>query len=35
VQASSETQRVVVTFDPARVSPDKIKTKLLQLGYHV
>ena len=35
VQASSETQRVAVTFDPARVSPDKVKAKLEQLGYHV
>ncbi len=33
VQASHENQRVVVTFDPARVSPDKVKAKLLQLGY--
>jgi copper chaperone CopZ len=35
VQASYETQRVVVSFDPARVSPDKVKAKLQQLGYHV
>ena len=35
VQASHETQRVVVTFDPARVSPDTVKAKLEQLGYQV
>jgi len=35
VQASHETQRVVVTFDPARVSADTVKAKLLQLGYQV
>ncbi len=35
VQASHQSQRVVVTFDPARVSPDKVKAKLLQLGYQV
>jgi copper chaperone CopZ len=35
VQASHETQRVPVTFDPVRVSPDKVKAKLLQLGYKV
>ncbi len=35
IQASHQNQRVVVTFDPARVSPDKVKAKLLQLGYQV
>lgn len=35
VRASHETQRVAVTFDPARVSPDKVKAKLVQLGYRV
>jgi len=35
VQASHETQRVAVTFDSARVSPDKVKVKLEQLGYQV
>lgn len=34
-QASHETQRLAVTFDPARVSPDNVKAKLLQLGYQV
>lgn len=34
-QASHDTQRVVVTFDPARVSPDKVKAMLQQLGYQV
>jgi len=35
VQASTETQRVAVTFDPARVSAEAVKAKLLQLGYQV
>ncbi len=35
VQASHETQRVAVTFDPARVSPDKVRAKLKQLGHQV
>ncbi len=35
IQASHETQRVAVTFDPARVTPDKVKTTLEQLGYRV
>jgi copper chaperone len=35
VQASHETQRVAVTFDPARVSSDEVKAKLLHLGYQV
>ncbi len=35
IQASRETQRVAVTFDPARVTPDKVKTTLEQLGYRV
>ncbi len=35
VQASHETQRVAVTFDPVRVSADKVKAKLQQLGYQV
>jgi len=35
IQASHLNQRVVVAFDPARVSPDKVKAKLLQLGYEV
>jgi copper chaperone CopZ len=35
VQASHQSQRVAVTFDPAWVSPDKVKAKLEQLGYHV
>ncbi len=35
VQASHQSQRVVVIFDPARVSPDKVKAKLEQLGYQV
>ncbi len=35
VQASHQNQRVVVTFDPARLSPDKVRAKLEQLGYRV
>ncbi len=35
IQASHETQRVAVTFDPARVTPDKVKATLEQLGYRV
>jgi len=35
VQASHETQRVAVTFDPALVSPDKVTATLEQLGYKV
>jgi len=35
VQASSETQRVAVTFDPARVSEKEVKAKIQQLGYRV
>ena len=35
VQASSETQRVAVTFDPARLSPAKVKATREQLGYRV
>jgi copper chaperone CopZ len=35
VQASAETQKVVVTFDPDKVSADHVRAKLEQLGYHV
>jgi copper chaperone CopZ len=35
VQASHETQRVAVTFDPVRMSPDRVKAALKQLGYQV
>lgn len=35
VQARAETQRVVVRFDPAQVTPDEVRAKLEQLGYHV
>ena len=27
--------RVVVTFDPNRVSPDEIRTRIGAMGYHV
>ena len=33
VQASAETQQVVVSFDPARVTPDQVRAKFEWLGY--
>ena len=33
VQASHETQQVVVTFDPSQVDPEVIRTKLAQTGF--
>ena len=35
VQASAESQRVVVRFNPTRVMPEDVRAKLQQLGYHV
>lgn len=35
VQASANTQEVVVSFDPARVTPDQVRAKLEWLGYRV
>ncbi len=35
VQASAETQRVVVTIDPARVHLEQVGQKLERLGYKV
>jgi len=35
VRASAETQLVMVTFDPAHVSPEQVRAKLEQLGYQV
>jgi len=35
VRASAETQQVVVTIDPAQVSPEQVREKLEQLGYQV
>ena len=35
VQASAETQHVVVSFDPARVTPDQVRAKLEWIGYRV
>ncbi len=35
VQASHKDQRVVVTFDPTQVMPDKVRATLEQLGYRV
>ncbi len=34
-QASADTQKVVVTFDPDTVSADQVRAKLDQLGYRV
>ncbi len=33
VRASHETQQVVVTFDPAQVDTEVIRTKLAQTGF--
>ncbi|HXH13539.1 MAG TPA: heavy metal-associated domain-containing protein [Alphaproteobacteria bacterium] len=33
VRASADTQQVVVTIDPAEVSPEQVREKLKQLGY--
>jgi copper chaperone CopZ len=33
VDASHETQQVVVTFDPGQVKPDAIRAKLAQGGF--
>ena len=33
VQASHATQQVTVTFDPAQVDPEVIRTKLAQTGF--
>jgi copper chaperone len=35
VAASHADARVVVTFDPNRVSPDEIRTRIGAMGYHV
>lgn len=35
VTASHADARVVVTFDPNRVSPDEIKARIGAMGYHV
>jgi copper chaperone CopZ len=35
VQASHNTQRVVVSFDPAQVTPGQVQAKLELLGYRV
>jgi len=35
VQASAESQQVVVQLDPARISPEQVRAKLKQLGYQV
>lgn len=35
VQASAQTQHVVVTFDAGAVAPDQLQGRLEQLGYQV
>ena len=35
VTASHADARVIVTFDPNRVSPDEIRTRIGAMGYHV
>jgi copper chaperone CopZ len=35
VKASSQTQQVHVTIDPARVGSEQVKAKLVQIGYQV
>lgn len=35
VQASAETQRIRVTVDPARPSPERVRDELRQVGYEV
>jgi hypothetical protein len=35
VQASAQTQRVVVALDPAQISSDQVRAKLQRLGYAV
>ncbi len=35
VQASADTQKVVVTLDPDTVNVDQVRAKLEQLGYRV
>lgn len=35
VRASADTQQVVVTLDPDRVTPDQVQAKLEQLGYQL
>lgn len=35
VQANAQTQQVIVTFEPAQVTPEQVQTKLEQIGYHV
>ena len=35
VQASAETQHVVVTFDAGQIAPEQLQARLEQLGYQV
>ena len=35
VQASAQSQRVVVKLDPTQISPEQVQTKLKHLGYQV
>ncbi|MGQ0549642.1 MAG: heavy-metal-associated domain-containing protein [Armatimonadota bacterium] len=35
VQASAQSQRVVVKLDAAQISLERVRAKLKELGYHV
>ncbi len=35
VEASAETQRVLITIDPAQVTTDRVRAELAELGYQV
>jgi copper chaperone CopZ len=35
VRASSETQQIEVTLDPAQVAPGQVQARLEQIGYQV
>ncbi len=35
VRASAQTQKVAVTIDPTRLSPERVKARLGDLGYEV
>ena len=35
VRASAESQRIAVTIDPAELSPEQVRARLLELGYEV
>lgn len=35
VQATAQTQKVVVTIDPTQIGQDQVRAKLEQIGYQV